>query len=82
MADEVNSTDKKASQEYDLEMAMMALAIVLAFIGLYFYVRFTPKEDIPADYFFKVREPKVRQRREAQAKAKKALLQQKQDQEA
>ena len=61
------------SHQYGLEIGIMAAAIFLAVIGLYIYVRFSPPvENIPPEYFFKVREPRIRQRREAEAKAKLA----------
>ena len=55
-----------------LEVGIMGLAIVMAVLGLYFYVRFSPDEKIPPEYFFKVREPQIRRRRENEAKAKKS----------
>ncbi len=54
-----------------LEIGLIALAILLAILGLYLYVRFSPAEQIPSEYFFKVREPKIRERREREAKAAK-----------
>ena len=57
---------------FALEVGIMGLAIVMVVLGLYFYVRFSPKEKIPPEYFFKVREPQIRRRRENEAKAKKS----------
>ena len=57
-------------KSYGLEIGLMVLAIVLAIAALYVYVRLSPKVEIPAEYFFRVREAKVRQRRDLEAKAK------------
>ena len=57
---------------FALEVGIMGLAIVMVVLGLYFYVRFSPEEKIPPEYFFKVREPQIRRRRENEAKAKKS----------
>lgn len=55
-----------------LEIGLMVLAIVVTIIGLYLYVKLSPAVEIPAEYFFKVREPKIRARRLAEAKDKVA----------
>ena len=57
---------------FALEVGIMGLAFVMVVLGLYFYVRFSPEEKIPPEYFFKVREPQIRRRRENEAKAKKS----------
>ena len=57
---------------FALEVGIMGLAIVMVVLGLYFYVRFSPEEKIPPEYFFKVRKPQIRRRRENEAKAKKS----------
>ena len=57
-------------QSYALEIGLMAGSIVLVIVGLYIYVRLSPKVEIPAEYFFRNREAKVRQRRALEAKAK------------
>ena len=68
-----NTIMAEPQPKYGLEIGIMAVAIVVAVLGLYIYVRFSPAEkNIPPEYFFKVREPKIRQKREAEAKAKKA----------
>ena len=57
-----------------MEIGLMVLAILVTIIGLYLYVRLSPVLEIPSEYFFKVREPKIRARRLAEAKAKAAQV--------
>ena len=53
---------------YALEIGLMLVSVVLTALALLVYVKCSSKEDIPPEYFFKVREPKIRQRREMEAK--------------
>ena len=40
--------------KYGLEIGIMAVAVVIAIIALYIYVKFSPAEkNIPPEYFFK-----------------------------
>ena len=62
-------------KNYGLEIGLMFAAILLAMFALYIYVRCSPPEkNIPPEYFFKVREPKIQQRRDTEAKAKRACV--------
>ena len=55
----------------ELEIGLTLGAIVVAAAVLLVYVWVSPKENIPAEYFFQVRAPKVIKRRQLEAKAKK-----------
>ena len=55
-----------------LELGICLGSVGLGLTALYLYARFFPiEEKIPPEYFFKVREPKVRLKREIEAKLKK-----------
>jgi hypothetical protein len=70
---DLQSASKMEPAQLGLELAIVAITIILAVFFLYIYVKLSPKENIPREYFFKVREPKIRLKREAEAKTKNAL---------
>ena len=55
-----------------IEFGVIGIIFLVAGILFFIYIKATPDETIPDEYFFKVREPKIRKKRELEREAKKA----------
>jgi len=58
-----------------VEFGVVGIIFLVAGILFFIYIKATPNETIPDEYFFKVREPKIRQKRKLEQEAKKAKKQ-------
>ena len=58
-----------------VEFGVIGIIFLVAGILFYIYIKATPNETIPDEYFFKVREQKIRQKRKLEQEAKKAKKQ-------
>ena len=59
------------SHQLGIEMVIIIFIFVVAGIMFLTYIKAIPNEDIPREYFFKVREPYIRQKRKMKEEAKK-----------
>ena len=55
-----------------IEFGVIGIIFLVAGILFFIYIKATPDETIPDEYFFKVREPKIRKKRKLEQEAKKA----------
>ena len=55
-----------------IEFGIIGYIFLMAGIMFFIYLKAVPNEDIPKEYFFKVREPGIRKKRKLQEEAKKA----------
>ena len=55
-----------------IEFGVIGIIFLVAGILFFIYIKATPNETIPDEYFFKVREPKIRKKRKLEQEAKKA----------
>jgi len=58
-----------------IEFGVIGIIFLVAGILFFIYIKATPNETIPDEYFFKVREPKIRKKRILEQEAKKAKKQ-------
>ena len=58
-----------------VEFSVIGTIFLVAGILFFIYIKATPNETIPDEYFFKVREPKIRKKRKLEQEAKKAKKQ-------
>jgi len=58
-----------------IEFGVIGIIFLVAGILFFIYIKATPNETIPDEYFFKVREPKIRKKRKLEQEAKKAKKQ-------
>ena len=58
-----------------IEFGVIGIIFLVAGILFFIYIKATPKETIPDEYFFKVREPKIRKKLKLEQEAKKAKKQ-------
>ena len=58
-----------------VEFGVIGIIFLVAGILFFIYIKATPNETIPDEYFFKVREPKIRKKRKLEQEAKKAKKQ-------
>ena len=54
-----------------LELGIIGFMFLVAGTMFYIYIMATPNEDIPREYFFRIREPHIRQKRKLKEDAKK-----------
>ena len=60
------------SRQLLIEFGMIAYIVLMSGIVFFIYIKATPNKDLPDEYFFKVREPKIRKKRKLKEEAKKA----------
>ena len=58
-----------------IEFGVIGIIFLVAGILFFIYIKAVPNETIPDEYFFKVREPKIRKKRKLEQEAKKAKKQ-------
>ena len=58
-----------------IEFGVIGIIFLVAGILFFIYIKATQNETIPDEYFFKVREPKIRKKRKLEQEAKKAKKQ-------
>ena len=59
-------------QQLLIELGMIGIIFLVAGIAFFIYIKATPTETIPDEYFFKVREPNIRKKRQLKEEAKRA----------
>ena len=67
-----NKNVKMESRQLLIEFGMIAYIVLMSGIVFFIYIKATPNKDLPDEYFFKVREPKIRKKRKLKEEAKKA----------
>jgi len=55
-----------------IEFGLIGAIFLVAGILFFIYIKATPSEPIPDEYFFKVREPQIRKKRKLEEEARKA----------
>ena len=55
-----------------IELGIIGIIFLVAGIAFFIYIKATPAETIPDEYFFKVREPNIRKKRKLKEDAKRA----------
>ena len=55
-----------------IEFCIIAYIFLTAGLVFFIYIKATPKEVIPNEYFFKVREPRIRKKRKLEEASKMA----------